>query len=469
MTATTEHDAGHSPRTAGAATPASRGGGTRPRHVLLGTDRAVATALFFGLWLLYLLTAGHLFQSIDTNSMYFPAWQLAHHGNITMDAHAHELGFWVEAGGRVVSDRFPGAMWLATPFYLIDPFAEPLPLMANCAAAAATAGAMTVLFFLLRRLTTRRTALTAVLVAALATPTWTVSGDALWTHGPGQLWLVSGVFLAACGRHLGSGLSFAAAILTRPHYAVVAAAVGVGASLRQRRFRPMVLVGIGSGLGVVGLIAWNFHVYGAADPRGGYASDSRTRSLDPTGLPLVEYLERVAGTLVSPSRGVLVLTPFLLLLLPGLVTAWRRSPAWSRSAAMGGLLYMIVQLRGNDWMGGYSFYSYRLALEWLTLSAPLLVVAYQSWTAHRAWRRRVFTALVTFSVAVHGVGAVLYRGDGAGEPEYWTHWPPLALLNERQLATLTIGLATAVVALAVPRVLRRVADAPCLHRDVVPA
>lgn len=418
--------------------------------------RDLATGLFFGTWLLYLLTANYLFQSIDTTSMYYPSWQLARHGNITMTAFADDLGFWVDTGDRLVSNRFPGATWLATPFYLLDPFGSPLPLMANLTAAAAVAGAVTVLFVLLCRLVPTGTALTASLVFAFATPTWTVSADALWTHGPGQLWLLSGVLLFSRGRYLAAGLLLGAAVVTRPHYALVPAVLGLFELARTRRLRPVTLIALGSGLGLLVLLVYNQHVFGSWDPRGGYApapGDNTGRSLDPTGITALQYGERLLGTLVSPSRGVLVLTPFLLL-LPGLRAAWRTGPSWVRAAAVGGTAYLLVQLRGNGWTGGYSFYSYRLAIEWLTLCAPLLVLAYVSWTSRARWRRRAFLALVLFSLATHAVGALLYRGDGA-EPDYWRHWPPGQLISERPLASLVVASIAVVLGLLIVRVAGR--------------
>lgn len=53
------------------------------------------------------------------------------------------------------------------------------------------------------------------------------------------------------------------------------------------------------------------------------------------------------------------------------MSGWRAAPLWVRSAAAGGTAYLLIQLRGNGFSGGYGFFSYRLAIEWLTLCALL--------------------------------------------------------------------------------------------------
>jgi hypothetical protein len=106
---------------------------------------------------------------------------------------------------------------------------------------------------------------------------------------------------------------------------------------------------------------------------------------------------------------VLLLTPFLWLLLPGLPAAWRRSPRWVRSAAVAGLCYAAVQLYLIRFIGGHGFYSYRTMIEPLTFLFPLLVVSYGTWTAAHRVRRAAFWGLVVLAAGFHSFGAVLDR------------------------------------------------------------
>lgn len=97
-------------------------------------------------------------------------------------------------------------------------------------------------------------------------------------------------------------------------------------------------------------------------------------------------------------------SPFLLLLLPGIRRSWREAADWIQACSLGGVLYLLTNFLLMDHIGDF-YYGYRVPLETLTLAAPLLVLAYESWTARAAWRRRLLALLVIVSVVIQGVGA----------------------------------------------------------------
>ena len=346
---------------------------------------------FAGLFLLYLATATFdQQQNVDALSTLVPAWQLASHGNVYADQYAGFTPWFVQHGEHVVSNRLPGAILWATPFYLLlgrgGEFASVYPA-AVASAAAATLAALFV-YLAVRRLAGRRVGLVAAFAFALATPTWSVSADALWTHGTAQMALALSLVFAADDRLVAMGLAQAAAILTRPHLAVVAACMGIGAAIKARSLRPLIVVGLTSSLGLVALAIYYRLVYGTWTLSGGYGSlggygetpglssvSERVNGTSP-------FLRNVAEALVSPGRGLFVYSPFLLLLLPGLRAAWSTAPVWVRSAAVGGLVYAVVQLWGNGY-SGEDFFGYRFLLEPLTLWTPLLTLAYLGWVAAR--------------------------------------------------------------------------------------
>lgn len=361
------------------------------------------------LLILYLATASYgLPQSPDTVATALPAWQLAERGTLALDEHAGSNPWLVDTGERVVSNRQPGVIAWGVPFYLLIPTTsgdEPPMAPAGAAGAVAAALAMGVLALVLRRLVNSSVAVVAALVGGLATATWTVSADGLWPHGPGQLWLSLGMLGLGAGHHARSGLAFAAALLTRPNAAVVAAVTGLYASWRQRSVRPAVLLGAASGLGLAALVAYNTAVYGSPSISGGYPSDFTDRL---AGMSLRTYGENALGTLISPARGVLILSPFLLLLVPGLRAGWRAAPDWARGSALAGLLYLALHLRMNRFWGGTNFFSYRYPLETLTLAAPLLLLAWREWTVRTARRRRWLATAVAASIGMHTLGAVYF-------------------------------------------------------------
>lgn len=370
-----------------------------------------AAFVFLPLLIVFLLTGTYTEQqSPDPLAAAVPAWQYVVHGNLTLDAFEGMLPWFVDTGERIVSNRTPGIIFFAVPFYWLLGTTPDAPNLvpATAAAATAAAGAMTLLHLVFRRLVSPSTAMVGAYVAALGTSTWSVSADALWGHGPNQLWLGAALLALAAERYMGSGVGFGLAVFTRPQLAVIPAITGLWAGVHKRSLRPVALVGVPAALGLAGLVFYNRLMFQTASVAGGYGSYV-TDNL--ASRPVWDYAEGIAGTLVSPDRGVLFMSPFLLALVPGLRAAWRVAPTWVRSAAVGGVVYMLVQLRINYFSGGDHFYSYRLSIELLTMAAPLLLLAYREWTAYTPLRRRAFSALAFLSIALHALGAVYHRVD----------------------------------------------------------
>jgi alpha-1,2-mannosyltransferase len=164
--------------------------------------------------------------------------------------------------------------------------------------------------------------------------------------------------------------------------------------------------------GLAALIAFNNHVFGTPSVTGGYGDsfDARTSSLD-----VLEYVGNIALALVHPVRGLLVYSPFLVMLIPGIPAAWRAAPAWVRGSAVGGLLYLLLQLKANRYSGGAGFWGYRYPLESLAASASLWMLAYTEWLRDRSLVvQRLFVYTVVASVVLTAVGALYFSNFWAG-------------------------------------------------------
>ena len=73
---------------------------------------------------------------------------------------------------------------------------------------------------------------------------------------------------------------------------------------------------------------------------------------------------------------------------------------------MGGLAYAVAHAYGHNYSGGAGFYGYRYTIESLTLMCPLLVMAWQHWTALTTRRRVAFAILAVLAVTQHAAGAL---------------------------------------------------------------
>jgi alpha-1,2-mannosyltransferase len=370
--------------------------------------------IFLASLTVYLLTAGYGGRgkgpANDVAATYGPASELAHHGSVFMDR-LHGGGPWiVHLHGHYATNRFPGSIFWSAPFYLFDgnPHGTPTPYAGAVAAAVSAAMSVALCYFIFARLVRRRAAVLATLVAATCTSTWSVSADQIWTHGPGQMVLLAAVLAVAAGGWWLAGICFGAAVMVRPHLGVAAAALGLYLGCVRRQVRVPLRIALASLPGVGGLLLYNRLVFGSWSVLGGYAVANHGHASFAAhwwGVGPLGFLENVAGTAVSPGRGIFLYSPFLVMLIPGLRSAWRQAPDWVRGSALAGAAYLAAQLYLNRFSGGTYFYGYRLPIESLTLAAPLLLGSYSTWVCEAIARRRVFMGLALASFAVQLLGA----------------------------------------------------------------
>jgi alpha-1,2-mannosyltransferase len=371
--------------------------------------------------------------NVDAFANMVPAWSLGARGTVDLPEYADltgpdyrgTVGWFVSVDGATVSKYPPGAALWGAPFYVVGPndleifvgnptlapdlppVKVPIPPMSTGAFAASLATALAAgwLGLTFRMLVSSQRALLASYLMAFGTSAWNVASDQLWQHGPGMMWLALGGYLALSSRFWSSGLAYGAALLTRPPTAVVAAATGLYGTLRMRSWKPVLRIGAGAGLGLVALIAYNAWVFGEASISGGY-SDGFTDTALNSGVGW--WLGNMMRALVDPTRGLLVWSPFLVVLIPGLRAAWRAASPAAQGSALGAVVYLLVQYKANRFSGGSGFFGYRYPLEALAAAAPVLMLSYREWVASRPMAQRLFVALAAMAVALQTV-AVLFR------------------------------------------------------------
>ena len=370
--------------------------------------------------------------NVDAFTNVLTAWELGTDGDFLLDDHEqladpdyYQTVAWVvPAGDSAASQYPPGTALLAAPLYAIWPQDAKLVSMSSTArqdippvdimrpplgpaaltAATAVAVAVGLLGVSFRRLGGESTmALIAAYVAGLGTSAWSVAADQLWQHGPGMLWIALAALLAE--RHtLASGFAYGAAVLTRPPTAVIAAATGLYRAWKARSFRPALLTAIGALVGLGLFMAYNNLIFGSPSLSAGYGTGFQDQALSGD---LIAYAKNIFLGAFSATRGFLIWSPFLLVLIPGLPAAWKAAPAWVRGSALGGLLYLLLQYKANQSSGGEGFFSYRYPLEALTAAAPLLYLSYQEWVKDNKLAGKAVGALAAVSVVIHGLGATL--------------------------------------------------------------
>lgn len=282
------------------------------------------------------------------------------------------------------------------------------------AASIFVAASAALVFLTARRWLARRPALLLAAAYGLATGVWSTSSQALWQHAPNALFLALGMYgLTGTTRRSAAlaGAAFAAATACRPTSATFAAAGLVWLAVANRR---ALLPYLGAALPLaLALAAYNTWFFGT--PLGFGQTEAaaqialaKTGSADPWQTPLWEGL---AGLLLSPSRGLLVFSPWLALGAAGAIAAWRR-PGYAalRPLTVAAAGVALAQAKWFDWWGGWS-YGYRPLVD---LSAPLALFAIPlaAWVLARRVRVAALSALVAWSVLVQLLGAVAYDLEG---------------------------------------------------------
>ncbi len=297
-------------------------------------------------------------------------------------------------------------------------------VMEKLTASLLAALSVSLLYVLLRRRAKGPTALLLTVAYALGTTTWVVSSQALWQHGLAQLLVVGALLIltAPCTapRALAAGLLLGLIAGNRPPDVVLAGALGVyGLFWAGRRLAP--LLAAAAALPTVAVLLYNLRV--AANLAGGYGVMGKAYFFEH------DMVVGVGGLLVSPTRGLLVFSPFLLFL----VLAWRHLPrdreARRLTLAMSvGVVLQIVLYAKADWRGGLSW-GPRYMSDLLPLLIWMLVPVV---AALRGVGRAIFLLAVGVAVAIEAIGAFSYSDSfdtpifvadrGAGRDDMRAAW-----------------------------------------------
>jgi hypothetical protein len=328
---------------------------------------------------------------------------------------------------------------LVTPLYLVWAVARPFGIATHLtttawilekpAAAFLAAASVAILFLLLDRIATRKVAWILTIAFALATPTWSISSQALWQHGASELLLAAALLLLLEPNARGFGgpqgpplehssgrlaaLGVLAGLLTasRPVNIFFSLAIAILVLRRSgRRALPFVLTSA-----AVALLWLAYNKTYFVSWVGGYG-DYRLGD----GRPLWMASNGLAGTvgLLLSNRGLLFFCPYLLLFFYSPRRALRAYPGLG-VLLLAFLAFLYVTARTPDWPGGMS-YGPRL----LTDAFPVLILALAGPLEGLAslWGRSLFALGVSAAFAFQAIGAFCFPGGDSGNESLglWT-------------------------------------------------
>lgn len=327
--------------------------------------------------------------------------------------------------GHDVIDHQPGPAMFGAPFAALGvllgiepPATASVTVIGKLAAATAAAGSVFFVCLAAARLAGRRIALVVAVLYAFGTVTWPGSGGGLLRHGASQLFVSLGLFLllSRAGRwQERSGLAFGLGAVMR--YPTAVFALGAASSLFMRdRWAaarllawtlPALALQVTHDVATYGqLLVTRVTPYRPDGDRVGAILDEVAYSATREAGGIVEA---AAGLLVSPSRGIFVYSPFLLLGAYELVRRIPRSDRLSRILVpqLGGavLIYGMYSLF-YGWDGGNTYGN-----RYLAETLPLLMLGVALWA--RRMRRnplagRVLAITGAIGIAIAAVGATVY-------------------------------------------------------------
>lgn len=381
-------------------------------------------------------------NSIDSSAIQYTALALAATGRADVAAYdgivasGLDMGYIRIVQGHALSSYPLLPALVAAPAYrlaLVTGFIDParpntadVEAIGGTVAAIVTALAGSVLYLSLASWRPNAPAMAIALVTGLATPLWSSASQALWSHGPAAL-------LVACGlglvlpvpidhRHrwlavTGSGIALALAMFCRQLLVVFPIGVAIAVWQSREPRRHLAMLGLGLLAGAAAMMTANTIWLGT--PLGGFISlytvgvSMRTHGVASAWAG--QWMEGLAGIMVSPSRGLLWFMPVSLVALAAAKTAWRDRMA--RYALLLPLaLFIVLWSKYAVWWGGHSF-GPRLATD---IAIPLAFVAatgLTGWTWLSASKKAATLAVVAWSIWVQAVGAFYYpSGNWNGMP-----------------------------------------------------
>ena len=393
-----------------------------------GRDRLTAAGLCVGLVLVY-NSNGREIGSYDTQPTKFAARELLLRGTLSLNhvvgatpQYASRWGFILAADGnyRSIYSPVPALMaailtWPLWQAGVIDVRAPLAPaLMAVLTASVLVSLAVMLAFLLARRVLPRGRALLLAVGLGLGTGFWSTASQTLWQTETAVLGLALAVLgFAAPGDRIsgrgaaaiGIGLGLAGA--SRPQLAPVVAILLAGTWVRSTPRHALVATALVATF-MAAICAANLRWFG--HPLGALPLLEETNALVHRTRASFDFqLEGFLGLLVSPSRGLLVFSPVVLVAAAGvhraIVAGWRSPLPWCVLA-----LAAQYALYGSYavWWGGHT-YGPGYLVDILPLAVPLAAAAMVP--AYGRSARVVATAMLAWSIVVSATGAFCYPHD----------------------------------------------------------
>jgi hypothetical protein len=291
---------------------------------------AVLIALFLSVYLVYALSP--VTTSTDSAWTFHLAASILRQGNIDLDEYRGVMNLPLEYRVRIVNGHiyyyYPAAVpLLVTPIVWIVNIAFPLHYptdfftylsqhapdertakLEKLIASGIAALAAVLMYLIGRQYLGILRSILLLFIFAFATSMWSTASRALWQHGPSALFLELALYLIILAKQKEALLAWTGPILgftylIRPTNSLSVAVFGLYILINHRKYIWHYAAGVLAVL--IPFIAYNWFLYGNVFPPYSYQLFDRLATVR-------IFAEGLAGTLISPARGLFIFTPVFL-------------------------------------------------------------------------------------------------------------------------------------------------------------
>jgi hypothetical protein len=335
-----------------------------------------------------------------------------------LDAALKYFGGMQERDGHLVSSYPPGAAVMAAPFFAVAKYSGYLQqwhhyrVVGKIAASTLVALAAVFIFLTLRLHVDARAAWMLALFFALGTSAWSISSQDMWQQGPGSLSLAAAIYALTLLERQPSqavaafaGVCLGFAVYCRLLNVIPTAALSLFVLLHRRDYLIAYLLPL---VGFAGAIAYyNLTTFGNLS--GGYDAIYKSpahawRGIDSASGYTNPLLKGFADTLLSPSRGLWIYSPFTLAGFAAIIPLVRRQQAiLPRYLLLWIALMCVILAKNTIWWGGATFGPRYFAEVCIALTV-LAGISWQWLQNSRLWHGLIVAG---------GIAAIVFNGIGA--------------------------------------------------------
>jgi len=304
--------------------------------------------------------------------------------------------------GKIVSFYPVFTSLLAVPIYFIpvltgiDPQSTTVLLLSKTTAALLIALSAAFLYLTLRHMANEKTSLVITAIYAFGTTNWPISSQDLWQHGAGELFICITLYALAQGGkkpHLipYAGFALACAVAIRPSNLLTTLILTAYVFMKHRKQIRLYL--LYATPPIIAILAYSQLYLGSVTLLGQMQS--------PTGGWNTPLFEGLSGLLASPSRGLFVYSPVLILSLAGIAQSWKKTE--TKYYAITIAANVLLWSKWIQWYGG-NVYGPRLLIETLPFFCLLLAKPVETLYSRRTGIL-LLAVLIGLSVFINFLGA----------------------------------------------------------------